>query len=375
MDRKSNDSSRYKASLARMYALLCKQTDAYLHDAASAMGMLKHEQLQRDDLVRLLAVRIALQYAVQHNRGFQTDHGPAEETPSAFLQYMHQKAPYAVDPIMNTIIIDPLLVSSGICYERTSIQIWIAENTFFSAGKANMHTCPVKNTKIESYGYVDANTRNKITRFLQEHGVEIDMQLASVPDGVFQLWKDPSRDQVANPDRFFGRQIAKKLAKPKYLHPITVLNPKGWQLLWDITAENLAFNRSLKSPWDKEIHNLKWRSENTNIIQKLGKDYEETPVSFRLNKLELSLPYKIDDFAKLTKYISDNYVAPDNVAPLSAPLLHVFFKGLGFPSLHSLAGYTRYTAGSLSQKKAGFYTLKQDTSNGPDYFESVLLYE
>jgi len=356
-------------SINKIYQKIRKYSDQKLHVLAKQTGMKNHDQLERNDIVFPLSILLAMKKARERKKGFKFEETADGDPDPRFVEYIKTEMWTFIDPITDAPLLDPVMVSSEVRYERASIEAYLR-----SSGK---HICPKTKQKIESYAYPDMKTRRVIFNILERVGIVMDMDQSLFSNGIIQLWDDPSRDQARNPDKFFGSEIAKRLAKPKYLHVITVLNPKGWCLLWNMTAENLRFNNTLQSKWDKTIHELKWSDETTRIIKNLAADYEKISDPFKLNRLHLEYihRFRLRDFAMLTKYISDNYVVSYNVAPFSLALWHAFYKCAEFIGPYEDPGYKEYKASHIPSQKCGFYTLKEDTASGPNYFESVKLYD
>jgi hypothetical protein len=335
-----------------------------LHRIAKQIGMKNYKHLNKVDLCHMLSTHMGMQIAAEHIRGSRFSEIMHSDGDTEFNEYMARKAPDVIDPITKIIMIEPVLVSSGVHYDRASITAWIKLH-----GK---HRCPETKQNLEPIAYADPAMRKRIADLLSRYGVEMDIQLDQPDLTKVQLWTTVPQKTVKKTGLFFNYAMGKKLAKPKYLNNWTVFSPRGWRLLWCIVSANMKFNNTLEHEADKGEHEEKWKVGTRDILNKTSLRSERSSYYFNDNlaKLIRTVEKGIRYFAMLTKYMTDNYVVDAGEAALSAPVMHVFYVNLGFSGMHELDGYEQYQNSALWRKGAGFYATKIITENTVGYFDS-----
>jgi hypothetical protein len=334
-----------------------------LRDLAMNMGMANYSGLNKEELCHSLSTMMGMRIAAENIRGAVFSKLDDSDEGDSFIEYIKNEAPDIVDPIMHSIMINPIIVSSGIHYDRSSIEQWFRSST--------RRACPITNKKLERVAYLDLNMRDRIERLLAKYGVKMDIQRDPTDTTKIKLWDDvPQTDGLPNTvirtNVFFNSNLVSAIGKPKYLHESTVFTPEGWRRLYYMASANMKFNDAMELDAEKKHHDLGCQRLIEQIVSGVERP-EHIPAtsSFDENKKKLISVVKsgIRHFTMITKYMADNYIADSSRLAFSTALLHVFVAELQFVGMEKLNGYSQYQKSELWGKPPGFYKMVPAADN------------
>jgi hypothetical protein len=356
---------RKTRSLAKIYAKIHAISIEKLHKLAKRCGMQNYRKLNKSDLCYKLSVLIGIELQINRTHGTKLREILKRPVAINVTDKIAEAAIEIIDPITNSIMINPIVVSSGVHCDRASLQA-LFENT-------TEYLCPVTKKQLDPLAYADVAMRDRIVDVLKKHGLDMDIERDSIDNTSVVLWVENRIKEIA---LFFNYAIARRVRESEYLHPVTVFNPKGWRMLWYITSCNIKFNLLLQSQSDRRKHEQVYAEKMIDIISKVYSIDDNPQSDFNRNKakLERYVRQKKLDFVFAVKYLNDNYTMEKNSSPSSAGVFHAFASYLGFGGMDKLDGYEKYQDSELRDKPPGLYGLNFDTSDQASYFESNPLF-
>jgi hypothetical protein len=110
-----------------------------------------------------------------------------DETLESFILRNH---PNFKCGISQTVMINPVIVSTGIHYERSQIQQWCKDRK----------RCPTTGLMLESnLAFSDIGLRNEISDTLLKYGIESDMMRDKINNMAVKLWELPTEPVIITP--------------------------------------------------------------------------------------------------------------------------------------------------------------------------------
>jgi hypothetical protein len=155
--------------VSHLYTLFCPVHTELLHAVADNEKIKNHGNMDKDTLSRMLAAHFALKTAVLVRvcAGRHNSLSPETQT-NLFVQYTNKKMPEIIDPISGTVMLNPVVVSSGICYDYDSLRHWLID--------ANKLICPQTGVCIESKAYPNHSIILLARRKFESLGVLLDTE-------------------------------------------------------------------------------------------------------------------------------------------------------------------------------------------------------